>query len=432
MGRRNGGLYMENVNSAFVKRTQWMYIWQAALEHLISILVAGSYLATLTRELGFSDSLTGILSSIISLGSLFQLMTVTLRRRRVKGIVVTLSILNQLLFALLYVIPLSGIGQKAKIVVFVVFIVSAYMAYNFAHPKKINWLMSLVDDRQRGSFTANKEIVSLLAGMIFSFLMGAVTDYFSEIGQIRIAFMISAGVIFGLMVLHSFCLLGTSEQEMPETPKKSIFTDIGDIFRNKAVLKVTGVFVIYYIAKSISVPFYGTYLINELGCNLKFISALSIFSSIARILVSKFLGRYADKKSFADMIEKCFLIMALGHLCVICAVPANGKIMFALYYLFQGVAMGGVNSALVNLVFDYVPYEKRSNSLAVCQAASGTVGFFATLLVSPLVSRIQGNGNTFMGIHIYAQQLFTILSFTLLLLSALYVRLVLIRRKKDA
>lgn len=422
---------MNITDSALVKRTQWLYIWQAALEYLISILVAGSYLATLTRELGFSDSLTGILSSVISLGSLFQLMAVTLHRRRVKGFVVTFSILNQLLFMLLYVIPLTGLGQQTKIVLFVVFIVGAYMLYNFAHPKKINWLMSLVDDHHRGSFTANKEIVSLLTGMGFSFLMGAVTDHFAEIGQIRTAFILSAGVIFVLMVLHSVCLLRTGEQEMPETPKKSLCKNIAEIFRNKAILQVTVVFVIYYIAKSISVPFFGTYQINELGFNLKYVSALSVFSSAARILVSKFMGRYADKKSFAAMIEKCFLIMALGHLCVICAVPENGKIMFALYYLFQGIAMGGVNSALVNLVFDYVPYEKRSDSLAVCQAAAGLVGFLATLCISPLVSHIQASGNVFLGIPIYAQQAVTVVSFTLLLLAALFVRTVLIRRKKD-
>ena len=50
-----------------------MYIFEAALEYLISILVPGSFLATITKELGISDSLTGILSSVISLGCLFQL-----------------------------------------------------------------------------------------------------------------------------------------------------------------------------------------------------------------------------------------------------------------------------------------------------------------------------------------------------------------------
>ena len=48
-------------------RAKQMYIWQAAFEHLIALLVSGSFLATLTKELGFSDSTTGILSSTDSL-----------------------------------------------------------------------------------------------------------------------------------------------------------------------------------------------------------------------------------------------------------------------------------------------------------------------------------------------------------------------------
>lgn len=55
-----------------LKRSRIMYILEAAIEYFISILVASSYLATLTKELGFSDSLTGILSWVISLGCFFN------------------------------------------------------------------------------------------------------------------------------------------------------------------------------------------------------------------------------------------------------------------------------------------------------------------------------------------------------------------------
>lgn len=47
-----------------LKRGRLMYIFEVALEYLISVLVAGSFLATITKELGLSDRLTGILSSI--------------------------------------------------------------------------------------------------------------------------------------------------------------------------------------------------------------------------------------------------------------------------------------------------------------------------------------------------------------------------------
>lgn len=209
---------MENDTQTAIARGRRLYILEAALEHLISTLVTGSFLATLTGALGFSDSLTGILSSVISLGCLFQLLALSVRRQRVKGFVLTLSVLNQLLFMLLYVVPLTPLPQGVQTALFVALIVGAYLLYNLAASRKTNWLMGLVEDKQRGRFTASKEIFSLISGMVFSFVMGRVTDSFAEAGQIRTAFILSAGVIFLLMVFHSLTMLFTVEQSAPAAP----------------------------------------------------------------------------------------------------------------------------------------------------------------------------------------------------------------------
>ena len=49
------------------------YILDAAFEYFQAILLAGTYLAKLTSSLGISDSLTGILSSLIALGGTFRI-----------------------------------------------------------------------------------------------------------------------------------------------------------------------------------------------------------------------------------------------------------------------------------------------------------------------------------------------------------------------
>lgn len=400
-----------------------MYIFEAAFEYLISILVSGSFLATLTKELGISDSLTGVLSSVISLGCLFQLLSISITKTSVKRIVVFFSILNQLIFMLLYVIPLTNLNQQIKVVLFVLLIFSAYLIYNVVHPKKISWLMSLVDDEHRGSFTANKEIISLLLGMIFSFLMGFVIDYFIELNRIRTAFTISAVVIFCLMVLHTLTMLLAVEKEISCSKMKNLKQTVGSLLKNKTLQRVVLLFVFYNIANYICVPFYGTYQINELGLDLKFISAITIFGTISRIAVSKFWGKYADKKSFAAMIEKCLYFFVLSQICVVFAVPQTGKIMFPIYYLFHGIALGGINSALINLVFDYVSEKDRANSLAVTQALAGLTGFLTTLCISPLVSFIQNNGIKLFRTQIYAQQVVTVFALVITLGLIFYIRI---------
>lgn len=406
-----------------------MYILEAAIEYLISILVASSFLATLTKELGMSDSLTGILSSVISLGCLFQLLSVFYRKQYVKRFVIIMSVVNQLLFMLLYVIPLASGGKQLKITIFVIAIILAYVIYNFAHPHKINWLMSLVDDQHRGRFTANKEIVSLIAGMIFSFGMGALVDYFAAKDQMKIAFILSAVVIFILMILHTTTMILTVEETREQGKNRSLLQSISEVLSNKDVIRVSLVFVLYNIALYSATPFYGTYQINELGFSLKMVSGLTILSSIVRIFFSRFWGNYADKNSFAKMIEKCLLILAIGFGCVAIASPKNGLIMFAFYYVCSGVAQGGINSALINLIFDYVSPDKRADSLAICQAAAGGVGFLATLLVSPLISLIQSNGNMVLDVTIYAQQIVSGVAGAFVILAVLFVRINMIKER---
>lgn len=419
---------VDNVQEKVLKRSRIMYIFQAATEYFVYILVAGSFLANLTQELGFSDSLTGILSSVISLGCLFQLLSLSIRPRSVKKLVIILSIANQVLFMLLYIIPVINIGSALKTVLFVIFIFTAYLTYNFAHPKKINWLMSLVDDRKRGSFTANKEIVSLTSGIAFSFVMGALIDYFRDAGKIRVAFILTAIVIFILMILHTLTMFFAVEKEMPQVPTKNLKDTFLDLIKNKNVIKVTVVFVLYYVSAYISTPFYGTYQLKELGLSLTFTSALVTCGSVARVLVSKFWGRYADKNSFAAMIEKCFVFLGFAQLCVIFAVPQTGKVMFILYNIFHGIALGGINSALINLIFDYVPVEQRSDSLAITQAIAGLTGFVTTLLISPVVSYIQNNGNKILGLPIYAQQFISIIAIIVTIAAVFYIRFIFIKK----
>jgi MFS family permease len=409
-----------------------MYILEAGLEYLISILVAGSFLATVTRELGISDGLTGILSSIISLGCLFQLFSLTVRRRKVKSFVIAMSMINQLLFLCLYIIPTVNLSSRVKSALFVIMIIGAYVIYNFAHPKKMSWLMSLVDDGKRGSFTANKEIVSLIMGMVFTYLMGSMIDFFEARGEIRIAFILTGVVIFVLMLLHTVTMILTVEPDSEEKKGTSLSVGLRELVGNKKLISVALIFVIYYMASGLCTPFFGTYQIGELGLSLSLISLLSIVGSISRILVSKMWGRYADRRGFARMFEKTMLLLALAYACVAFATSSTGKIMFALYYIINGICMGGLNSGLTNLVFDNAEHDKRADALAICQAMGGTVGFLTTLGASTAVTAIQNAGNTVFGLHLYAQQLLSAIGALIALLCILFIRVRLIGKKENS
>jgi MFS family permease len=111
-------------------------------------------------------------------------------------------------------------------------------------------------------------------------------------------------------------------------------------------------------------------------------------------------------------------------------VPANGKVLYTIYYMLTAIAMAGINSATINLIYDYVGKEKRIGALALNNTFGGFAGFFTTLAISPLVTYIQANGNKFLGISVYAQQVVSVIAVIMLAVVLLYINLVVKKIKK--
>lgn len=399
-----------------------LFIIEATAEYLISILVAGSYLATLTSSIGISDAVTGIISSFISLGCLFQLLSLFYTKSGIKTFLFILSLINQLLFLTLYIIPFFNIPGTVKTIVFSVVILSAYIIYYFAHPKKITWFTSFIPESQRGSFTANKEITSLVIGIVFQFAAAKVLDHYKLSGRLNTAFIIVAAVIVVLTIIHSASILLAPEKEIETHKKISIVDAVKNVVKNKNVLKIFLVCIAYYAATYISTPYHAVYQLNDLGFSLTTVSILTIIGNMSRIVFSRFWGKLADKKSFITMFKWALAVLGVANAAYIFATPKTALITVTLYYIFHGIAMGGINNAITNIIFVYAAPSERSDSLAVCQAVSGTVGFLSTLLISPFIAFMQSRGNTLFGITIYAQQIISIISFLMITAIIIFIK----------
>jgi MFS family permease len=143
------------------------------------------------------------------------------------------------------------------------------------------------------------------------------------------------------------------------------------------------------------------------------------------------MGKFADKYSFAKMLNICFIIMLVGFTINVFTVPENGKVLYTIYYVLYAIGMAGINSATINLIYDYVEKEKRVGALALSSTFSGFAGFFTTLAVSPLVSYIQASGNTFLGLNVYAQQVVSVMAVILLIVLIVYLNTVVRKIKSN-
>ena len=413
------------------KKSRLLYIIEAALEYFISIAVGTVYLAKLAAYIGIPDWLTGILTSFVSLGCAFQIFAVFLSRYKpIKTWVTIFHIVSQLLFTGLYFIPAFKMSVTLKTVLFIAMLLVAQIIHNVINSPKINWFMSLIDDKKRGSFTASKEMVSLVGGMLFSYGLGIVFDYFESTNQTEKGFILCGIGLFVLMALHSLTLIFSLEKPAERTNNIGFKKQFEAIFKNKNIFKIVLVSVLWNIANYATVSFSGTYQNNELGFSLKFASVVIIIGSMARVLLSKPLGKYADKHSFSRMLCICFIIEAVAFGCNIFTVPANGKVLFTIFSVLHHMGMAGISSSIINLMYDYVEEEQRVNALAINQTFYGLAGFVTTLALSPLLAAIQNNGNRIFGITVYAQQLFAAFSMIITLILLVYVMKVVNKIKK--
>lgn len=420
---------MENTDlteSKAYARGRVLSILQALFEYLIALLVQGTFLARISTSLGISDGLTGIISSIISLGCLFQFFSIFIHIGKKKTLVVIMSIVNQLLFAFLYAVPVLDIDSSVKPAIFVTVIISAYIIYNVIHPKKTVWLMSLVSDRKRGKFTAVKEIISLVAGIIYPIIMGKIVDSYTQKGDLDGAFLICGCTLLSLSLLHTLTLVLSPEPDTSSHTDKK--TDFGAVFKNKKVLSVAILFVFWNIAHYSSIPFYGTFQVNDLGFSMTKSQILTALGSLARIIFSPIFGAYADKKGFAKMLVLGFSFGIASFLSVVFANETTGTVCFALYYIFFGIAMAGINSSFVNLVFDVTPANIRSDALAITHCLSGSAGFVFSLISSAILTFIapitQSTG-------IYPQQILSAISVAFAVICMIYLKRNFLNGKKD-
>lgn len=409
------------------KKSRFFYILEAAIEYFLATFVAGTYLAKMTTSIGMSDDLTGIISGFVSLGFGFQIFALLLAQKKpIKRFIVVMNLLTQLAFSFLYVIPVVKVPGAVKVAVFIGLFLIGEIIKNIIYPAKMAWEMGIVDDRKRGSFTATKEIVSLLSGIVITIGMGTLIDYLEASGNPEGVFIFGGITMFALTAIHTTLLLLIKEK--PEKPvKEPIVKLIKESVTDKRLLVLIPLFVFWNIAVYSTGPFYGTYQLKELGMSMTLVTVITAIGSVVRAVVSTPMGRLADKYSFITSLNICFVIALAAYTANLFA----GVGFYTVYVVLHAASMAGINSGIVNLVYDFVPRESRTSAMAVKNTVVGFSGFLITLAVSPIVPYIQGNGNKFLFFgHIYAQQILTAFAVVMVIACIIYLNVVVKPAKK--
>ena len=410
------------------RKSRVLYIISATLEYFISILTGTAYLAKIAGSIGISDGTIGVLSSFTALGCAFQIVSLAMRTdKAVKPRVVTINLVNQLCFTLLYVIPVVNLPKDAKTVLFTALLLAGNVLLNIPFSLKATWSKSLVEDKKRGIFAASCEITSLVSGMIFTTLAGRLIDTFEANGNQTGAFTVCAVVLLVLTVSHALCVLFIRENKLPGAHNEPLGARLKGALTDRTTLLLLPLFVLWNAAQYVTIPFFGTYQINDLGFSMTAISLISVGYALIRGLASAPLGMLGDKRSFVTSMSVSLTAMTAGLIIN----SLGGKVCHILFYVLYALTLAGMNSGVMNIIFDYVEREKRNGAVAILYTIGGLVGFGATLIVKPLVDYIQNSNNSFLFIeHVYAQQILSLLGALLSLASLIYINTVIKKLEK--
>ena len=399
------------------------FVADESIDYFISLFVTSTFLGYLSDALGFNDAAQGIINTIPTLALAAQFFSMLLSGRRVKRLVTVCMLTNQVAFILLYLIPIFNIPTTLKNVIFVSCLILANVINNAIKPARLVWLMQSVDNDKRGSFTANKEIISLAGGAVISMLLGTLADtYRNEAGApTREFYIICAIAMVVLMVLHTVSMIISDEEE----PAVEV-VPVGDMFKrvmtNRALFKLIPIDVFYYLSIGISTPFFASYLREELDFKMSVITAITIVGVIARIVASPIMGRISDKKSFTFTMILCTAFLGIGYLGACFTAPGAARWMYLVYVIFYGFSTAGLNSGLLNLVYDYVSPADRAAALGIKNAIGGFVGFLVSLGAGAALAKIQEIGGlTILGHTFYAQQILSAFSAIIIPILIIYI-----------
>ena len=421
--------------SSDYRRTRGAYAMECTFEYFVSILVSDAYLSSLLDHMGVSDGTIGIITSLISFAFLFQLFALfaVKRIKNVKRASIFFHFVSQLFFMSVFLVSFLPAAREYKTAIVIGCVIFAYFGNYLVTSVIFKWGMSYVDDRKRASFAATKEMISLISGTVFTFIIGYAVDRFAEAGNVEGGFLFVAGAILASSILDLICLIvmKSPKKVKEEERGEPIIQVVKTLFKNKAFICILVAGMLLFSSEYLTNSFMGIYKTSktELNFTVGEVQIINILGCLFRFALSKPLGKFSDKTSYSTGFLIGSLMLCLCFFLNIFTTPSTRWMVYLYTLLYHG-SRAATNQNFLNMTFDYVENKYFVQASSIKAAAAGTCGFLSTLLGARLLSSVQASGNTVFGIEMRGQQLLSIISFTLALILSFFVLFVLKKQKR--
>ncbi len=405
---------MEKFESPEYKRSRKAYVTQCTIEHLLGLLVVDAYLAKLLIHIGLSDAMIGVISSFVSVAFIFQILSVFLVKTKLttKKSVIVSDCLSQFFFMLLYFIPFLPIPGALKRVLAILSIVIAYAGKYLVLSLYFKWANTYVHPEKRGVFSANKECISLICGIVFAAVMGYTIDAFDNKGNLEKGFLLIAITLLVINIINYICLkmIKDEEKSEQEAMRMSVEEVLKYIKANKVFIAYTFIACGSTFAGGLVSGFVGVYKIKDLMIPLFTIQLINILADFVRLVVSKPFGRFSDKYGFARGLELANVLLVFAYVSIIFTTPSTWYLV-AVYTILSVASQAGAYQNGFNISYQILPNKYMTQAMAIKSVFTGITSFLGAVVGGFILNKIQANGNIVFGFHLYGQQVLATMAF---------------------
>lgn len=431
---QNTNVTQPDYGSKVYKRSRRAYAMECTFEYFVSLLVADAFLAKVLLSIGMTAEEIQPISTLIALSQLFQLFSIFVVQKisNVKRFAVIFHMIGQLFFMVLYLIPFMPFAREYKPVLAVLSILIAYFGNYFVTNVIYNWGNSYVSPSWRGLFGAKKETLSLLSGIVPTLVIAYAMDAFEKNDNIKGGFLFAAIGILIFCVCDFICLMLIKNDIKPRE-KTEQTESIGAVM--KKLCKLRGFWDILIVTILWNVGIYttlgalGTYKVDELGFSMWTITWITIAGCLMRAAISRPFGRFADKYSRSKALVLAMLLAVLSFAVNIFTTPESRYLMIVHIVLYNA-CLAGIGANMLNITYSFLPAEYFVQASAIKNSIGGICGFLASVVASKFLGYIQSQGNMLFGIHVYAQQVLSIVSVIVIVIAILFTKFVLDKQKE--
>lgn len=376
-----------------MRKIPWSISFSATSSVFGALTLFGPVFVLFLNELGLPKTRIGFILSLLPFAGLLALFIASsVARIGVKRVFVTFYLIRKIVTSLLILTPwvLGRYGSENTFIFITVVVGTFAICRATAETAIYPWFHEIVPDFFRGRYHGISHIIGLLSSAMALAAASYVMDNFSGLGRFQI--LVGAGVAFGLVSV--LCVTQVPGGAPRGTEGRRHFGSIRQALGDRdLLLYLLGLGLVLLFIRTVVMSFIPLFMKEQVGLTNGQILLIEVGSYTAGLLSSYLWGWAADHAG-----SKSVTLLALSLMLVLpvwlMLMPRNGQASFVLAAL--ALAISGAASAgwLVGdqrlLYVNVVPFEKRTEYMALYYAWMGIVGGVGPIVAGGALDLFQG------------------------------------------